>query len=48
MELIKLKIEDIKIPEVRVTARFSEELYEQFLGSLRQTGQIAPIIVYDV
>lgn len=47
MELRRVKIDDIKIPEVRVTARFTDEIYAQFLGSLKQTGQITPIIVYD-
>jgi len=48
MELKTLKINDIKIPEVRVTARFTEEAWEQFRSSYKQTGQIDPILVYEV
>jgi len=47
MELRKVKIDDIKVPEVRVTARFSQEIYDQFLQSLKTTGQITPIILYE-
>ena len=48
MELKKLKINDIKIPEVRVTARFTEEAWEQFRSAYKYTGQIDPILVYLV
>ena len=48
MELKKVPIDSIKVPEVRVTARFDPELYEQFKASLKNTGQITPIIVYEV
>lgn len=47
MRLERVKIDDIKVPEVRVTARFSQEIYDQFLQSLKTTGQITPIIVYE-
>lgn len=38
----------IKIPEVRVTAQFSEEVLEQFKASMKVTGTIPPPIVYEV
>jgi len=47
MELRRVKISDIQVPEVRVTARFTPEIWEQFQASMRTTGQIAPIIVYE-
>ena len=48
MKLRRVKIDDVKIPETRVTARFDPELWEQFQNSIKSTGQIAPIIVYQV
>ena len=48
MKLRSVKIDDVKVPEIRVTARFDPELWEQFQASMRQTGQVAPIIVYEV
>jgi len=48
MRLKRVSPDDIKIPEVRVTARFDAELWEQFQASIKETGQITPIIVYDV
>jgi ParB/RepB/Spo0J family partition protein len=47
MKIRKVKIEDIQIPEVRVTARFSEEEWEQFRSSLKEVGAIAPIICIE-
>ena len=47
MELRKVKIDEIKIPEPRVTARFTPEIWEQFQGSMKATGQLTPILVYD-
>lgn len=38
----------IKVPEVRVTAHFDPDLYDQFRESLRSIGQITPPIVYEV
>jgi len=38
----------IKVPEIRVTAQFDEELFAQFQESLREIGQVSPPIVYDV
>jgi ParB family chromosome partitioning protein len=47
MELRKVKIGEVQIPEVRVTARFNDEIWEQFQSSLKTTGQVTPIIVYE-
>lgn len=38
----------IQVPEVRVTAQFDPELFAQFQESLKEIGQVAPPIVYDV
>jgi len=48
MELRRVKIDQIKVPEVRVTARFDPELWEQFQESMKQVGQISPIVCYEV
>jgi len=48
VKLRRVSPDDVKVPEVRVTARFDPELWEQFQSSMRETGQIAPIIVYEV
>ncbi|MBA7559844.1 hypothetical protein ES708_01460 [subsurface metagenome] len=48
MKLRRVKIDDVVIPETRVTARFDPELWEQFQASMKSTGQIAPIILYEV
>jgi len=48
MKLQSVKIDDVKVPETRVTARFDPELWEQFQNSMKETGQVAPIILYQV
>ena len=48
MKLRKVAPESIRIPEVRVSARFDPDLYEQFRASLREIGQITPPICYQV
>jgi hypothetical protein len=48
MELRKVDPRSIAEPEVRVTAQFDEELYEEFKKSLKEVGPIAPPIVYEV
>ena len=48
MKLRRVKIDEVKVPETRVTARFDPELWQQFQNSMKQTGNIAPIIVYQV
>lgn len=44
MKLRKIKPDKIMIPEVRVTAQFDKEIWEQFRSSIKEVGQIAPII----
>ncbi len=48
MKLRRVDPKTIKVPEVRVTAQFDEELYQQFKESIKAVGQITPIIVYQV
>jgi len=48
MKLRKLNPITIKVPEVRVTAQFDEELYQQFKNSIVAVGQVAPVICYEV
>lgn len=48
MKLRHIDPKTIKVPEVRVTAQFDPDLYEQFKESIRAVGQIAPIICYEV
>jgi len=48
MKLRRVDPKTIKWPEVRVTAQFDPELYEQFKASIKEVGQIAPIICYQV
>ena len=48
MKLRKVKPLDIKVPELRVTAQFDPELFEQFKESIREVGQITPIVCYEV
>ena len=48
MELSKVNPTTIKVPEVRVTAQFDEELYQRFKDSIKAIGAIAPIICYEV
>ncbi|MEM0049011.1 MAG: ParB/RepB/Spo0J family partition protein [Candidatus Bathyarchaeia archaeon] len=40
-----VKIEDIKVPNVRLDSKFSPEEYEEFLASIKRQGQLQPIIV---
>lgn len=44
----KVTPDEIKIPETRVTARFDEETWAQFQGSMEAMGAIAPIICCEV
>ncbi len=48
MKLRKINPHDIKVPEVRVTAQFDEELYQRFQDSIKAVGQITPPICYEV
>lgn len=44
MKLRRVSPSKIMVPEVRVTAQFDEELLKQFKQSMKDVGQIAPII----
>lgn len=48
MKLLTVKPSEIKVPEVRVTAQFDEELYQQFKDSIKAVGRITPPICYEV
>lgn len=44
MKLRKVKPDSIKVPEVRVTARFDDETWQQFQASIKEIGAVAPVI----
>ena len=48
MKLRKINPHEIVVPEVRVTAQFDEDLYQQFQESIKSVGQITPPICYEV
>lgn len=48
MKLRRVDPHKIRIPEVRVTARMSEETAEQFKSSVKEVGIDEPIKVFDV
>lgn len=48
MKLRRVDPHTIKVPEVRVTAQFDEDLYQQFKDSIKAVGQITPPICYEV
>ncbi len=48
MKLRNVKPELIKIPEVRVTSYFSEELYNEFKASVAQSGILEPLVCIEV
>ena len=48
MKLRKVKPSLIKIPELRVTARFDEETRQLLRDSIKEVGIIAPIIVQEI
>jgi len=48
VKLRKVDPHSIKVPEVRVTAQFDEDLYQQFKESIKAVGQITPPICYEV
>lgn len=47
MKLRRVKPDSIQVPEVRVTARFDDEMWEQFRSSIKEVGAIAPIICIE-
>ena len=48
MELRTVPPDAIRVPEVRVNARFDEEGWEQFKNSIKGVGVIAPVICMEV
>lgn len=48
MKLRRVHPDKIKVPEVRVTARFDEETWEQFQSSIRGMGAVAPVICCEI
>ncbi len=48
MKLRRVDPRKIKVPEVRVTARFDEVTLEQFRASMKEIGQVAPIICCQI
>jgi len=48
MKLRRLKIEDIIVPPVRVTARMDEETAQQFKESVKELGIDEPVKCFDV
>ena len=48
MKLRRVNPHSIKVPEVRVTAHFDEELRERFGESIKAIGQLSPPLVYEV
>ena len=48
MKLRNVDPHSINVPEVRVTAQFDEELYQQFKDSIAKVGSVAPPICYEV
>jgi len=48
VKLRKVNPDKIKVPEVRVTARFDEETWQQFQSSIKEIGAVAPVICCEV
>jgi len=48
VKLVRVKPGQVKVPELRVRARFDQEILTQFQNSIREAGIIAPIIVCQV
>jgi ParB-like chromosome segregation protein Spo0J len=48
LKLRKVNPNKIKVPEVRVTARFDDEMWRQFQASIKEIGAVAPIICCEV
>jgi len=48
VKLIKVKPSQVKVPELRVKARFDQEIWQQFQNSIREAGIISPVIVCQV
>lgn len=48
MKLIKVKPQQVKIPELRVRARFDQEVWAQFQNSIKEAGIVSPVIVCQI
>jgi len=48
VKLRKIKPSQIKVPELRVTARFDEETRQILRDSIKEVGIIAPVIVQEI
>jgi len=48
VKLRKIKPSEIKVPELRVRARFDQEILAQFQNSIAEAGIVAPVIVCQV
>ena len=48
MKLRKVKPSQIKVPELRVRARFDQEVLVQFQSSIKEAGILAPVIACQV
>ena len=45
MKVVNIPLSSIQVPEVRISARYDEELASNLASSLRDVGQLEPIIV---
>lgn len=48
MKSKELPIDQVKVPEVRVTSYFDKDVYEQFKKTVAQVGVLEPIVVVEV
>lgn len=48
MQLEYVDPKSVVVPEIRVTAQFDDDLYEQFKASMQAVGQITPPVTYQV
>lgn len=48
MKTISLPIDEVEVPEERVTSYFDQDTYEEFKRTVAQVGVIEPIICVDV
>jgi len=48
VKLRRLKPSEIKVPELRVKARFDAEIWQQFQNSIKEAGIVSPVIVCQI
>jgi len=48
VKLVKVKPSQVKVPELRVKARFDQEIWAQFQNSIKEAGIVSPIIVCQI